>query len=457
VPEAVRSPAFVLSVAATAAVLGTATDHAGLVRALLVASVRAAIATAPFTLWCFATLPPLGIVANVVAVPIVAALLLPVGTLHALVASVSVEIGAFTAAPTEALTRAFVALSRFFAEAGPTSALPPPDALELAILAAAAAVGLSLRGPPRALVPRALALAGLTCLALAGAELWLRAREAPRGALRATFVDVGQGDAALLDMPDGSLWLVDAGGVSFGAGLDPGARALVPLLRARRRRRIDVAVITHPHPDHLGGMTALLREVPVGEVWDSGQAAHERPESAWARTLGGLLVPVRTATSLCGMVREAGRARVEVLSPCPAFDPGWDENDNSLVLRVRFGRRSLLLLGDAETHAERALAPLVGPTDVVKVGHHGSRTSSTPQLVAATRPWLAVVSAGQANRFGHPHREVVDRWSETATHVARTDEDGSVTVWTDGDRLGFHTYTGRSAAADGALGELSRR
>ncbi|GAB4201337.1 MAG: DNA internalization-related competence protein ComEC/Rec2 [Sandaracinaceae bacterium] len=444
-PEDVRSPAFVLSVVATAAVLRTSGDDVGLLRALVTASVRAAIATAPFTLWCFATVPPLGIVANLVVVPIVAALLLPAGTVHAAVASVSVDLATLTAPPTEALARAFLALAHFFAGLGGSSAFAPPDALELAIVGCTAALVLSLRGSLTVVAPRALMLAALASAALVGAETALRAREAPSGLLRATFVDVGQGDAALVDMPDGTLWLLDAGGASFGSGVDPGARAILPLLRARRRQRIDVVVVTHPHPDHVGGMRALLGGVPVGEVWDSGQASDERPESPWSRTLRGLLVPVRAPPSLCGTSRAAGRARIEVLSPCPAFDPGWDENDNSLVLRIRLGRRSFVFLGDAEAHAERALAPRVGRADVVKVGHHGSRTSSTEPLVEATRPWLAVISVGAGNRFGHPHPEVLARWSQAAAHVARTDEDGSVTVWTDGDRLSFHTYTGRTA------------
>ncbi len=449
-PDAVRSPAFVLSVAATAAVLEPMRDERGgdgahrflWLESAVRASMRASIATAPLTLWCFATLSPLSALANLVVVPIVAALLLPLGTVHALLACVSADLAALTAWPTERVVRAFLALAEFFGDVSTGAAVPPPDSAQLIAVGAMALGSLLLKRASHI----ALALA-LGLLALVGAEVHLRARESAAGALRVTFLDVGQGDAALLDLPDGSLWLIDAGGASFGSMRDPGELAIAPLLHARRRERIDVAIITHPHPDHHGGFPALARHVIVGELWDSGQAAEETPDGPWARGHRGLLVPVHTPETLCGRPRERGGARIELLWPCPRFDPAWDANENSLVVRVTYGRRTFLFLGDAESHTESTLAPSLRHVDVLKVGHHGSRTSSTPALVSATHPWLAVISAGPGNRHGHPHAEVVDRWSEHATHLARTDLDGSVTVWTDGDRLEATTWSGREMVA----------
>jgi competence protein ComEC len=453
-PEAVRSPAFVLSALATAAVLEprrAREDDEGKtspVRLLLRAAVRASIATAPFSLWCFGALPVLSVVANLVVVPIVAAVLLPVGTLHALLATLSSDLAWLTAAPTELVVRAFLALSTFFARSGSSLAPPPPDAPELVVIAVASFALLRVARVGRAALVLALAL-----LALVACEARLQS-DGASGVLRATFLDVGQGDAALLDLPDGSLWLIDAGGAGFGSRRDPGLEAIVPVLRARRRSRIDVAVVTHPHPDHYGGFAGVASRLVIGELWDSGQAAEEAPEGHWARRHAGLLVPIHTPETLCGRPRVRGGARIEVLWPCPRFDPGFDANDNSLVLRVTHGRRSFLLLGDAEQHTERALASRLGHVDVVKVGHHGSRTSSTPPLVEATRPWLAVISAGVDNRYGHPHAEVLERWRGSADHVARTDADGSVTVWTDGERLEATTWSGRALEAPIGRGAL---
>ena len=143
----------------------------------------------------------------------------------------------------------------------------------------------------------------------------------------------------------------------FQGGADPGARVLVPLLRARRRARIDRLVITHPHPDHYGGVAALAARFPIREVWDTGQAGDEDPDGMWSRALRSLgeHAPILGPSELCDHRTTHGGATIEVLWPCPAFDPGWDANDNSLVLRITYGERTILLLGDAEAHAESEL------------------------------------------------------------------------------------------------------
>lgn len=444
--DALRSPAFVLSVLATAAVLepgeGALDDlEAGstrFVRSLVRSALRASLATAPFTLYCFGTLPPLSVLANVVVVPVVAALLLPLGTLHALVSILSIDLARALAPLTEGVVRAFLALSRFFADAGRSLSIPPLDAAELAIVAVVVGLLLLVRRKRDALLVLALG-----ALAFTAAELRLRDRERGLGALRVSFLDVGQGDAALVDFPDGQAWLVDTGGASFGAARDPGREVIVPLLRARRRRYLDGVIITHPHPDHWGGFAALAASIPIHELWDSGQAAEEDPDGAWVRSYAGLLVPLRTPEELCGAPRDHGGARVEVLSPCPRFDPAFDANDNSLVVRISYGRRSFLLMGDAEAHAEARLAPSLSEVDVLKVGHHGSRTSSTEAFARAVAPGLAVISSGASNRFGHPHAEVLGRWSAHAEVTLRTDREGSVEAWTDGERLEVTTFSGR--------------
>jgi competence protein ComEC len=266
-----------------------------------------------------------------------------------------------------------------------------------------------------------------------------------------SFFDVGQGDAALVDLPDGRAMLIDAGGNPSG-GIDPGRAALLPLLRARRRTQLDFVVLSHPHPDHYGGLAALLEQLTFGELWDSGQAEPEHDLSPTAAEATNLLararsqgIRIRKPPELCGQTLQAGAATVRVLSPCPHYDSGYDANDNSLVLRIDYRRRSVLFTGDAEEHAERRLVERGAPlsAEILKVGHHGSRTSSTSAFLRAVAPRLAVISAGAHNPFGHPHREVQQRLRSHARHSLLLATSGGVIAETDGGPWQVQTWAGQ--------------
>ncbi len=439
-PAAALSPGFVLSIASTLAILDTEGRADSLLMEAARLSLRAAIATAPFSLYVFGGLPWLVVLANLVVVPIAAALLLPVALIHAVMAAIDLALAPPTAALFTPLSSAFVGASERFAAISPALVLPPPTSLQGVLLSLGALVLLA----RLTITQRTIALV-LLALGYLGLEVHVRHTEQPVGLLRATFVDVGQGDAALVDLPDGTLLVVDVGGAPNG-GPDPGERALVPLLRARRRARIEHLALTHPHPDHYGGLAAVAAWAPPVFVWDSGQAHAEHPEGELAEALDGLVRAgsrlVRPA-ALCGPPRRLGGAWIEVLWPCPRFDPGWDPNDNSLVLRLRFGRRTFLFAGDAEAHTEASLAGRIGHVDVLKVPHHGSRTSSSEALLDELTPRLAVISSGADNRFGHPHPDVLERFSRRAIPVLRTDEEGGVVVTTDGTRLWADAWSGR--------------
>jgi competence protein ComEC len=215
-----------------------------------------------------------------------------------------------------------------------------------------------------------------------------------------------------------------------------GESVVAPYLWAHGIRRVEGVVVTHPHPDHGGGIPFLLRALDVGEAWEG---VAPRGDAAYAALDDAL----RAAGVTRRAVGRGVRARwdgveVEVLGPAGGPPPWKTRNDDSLVLVLRYGAVTVLLGGDVERAGEVLLAP--GGAFAIKVPHHGSRSSSTPGLLTAVRPEVAVVSAGHRNRFGHPHPEVVARYQQAGATLLRTDRDGSVTLSTDGRRVWVGTY-----------------
>jgi competence protein ComEC len=284
------------------------------------------------------------------------------------------------------------------------------------------------------------------CVAVAAvliAEIVTLHAGAPRGRLRITVLDVGQGDSVLVDFPDGRAMLVDGGG-EVGSSFDPGRSIVAPVLAARRRRRLDVVALTHPHPDHFLGLAAALRDVEVGAFWDTGQGEAAGAGDAYAALLAMMRrhgVPVLRPDVLCSGPRAFGGATIEVLHPCPRFDPSLAPNDDSFVIRIAFGRHAALLVGDAERTAEQRLlrTPERLHADFLKVGHHGSKTSSTIDFLRAVSPEIAAISCGVRNRFGHPHRSTIEVLSLVGARVLRTDLEGAIVWSTDGETSTFAT------------------
>jgi competence protein ComEC len=440
-PAEARRPAFLLSVAATAALVSELEAKTGHLHELVLGasklSARTTIATAPLVLWTFGTLPFWGVIANLLLVPI-GSLLLVLAALHAFAACAMPACDWLTSMPLTIASRAFLRGCEWFAGLGPNLKWPVLSDAQGILLAVMACVALFVR-PGRL---RAVALI-LGVFGLGIAEWHLRRTEKPEGVLRATFVDVGQGDATLIDLPDGRCVLIDAGGNPQG-GRDPGARALVPLLAARRRSKIDVVVLSHPHPDHYQGLAAVLDAVSVGEVWDTGQAEAEAERSPTATQAKALLYKARTKGAqirspreLCSAPAVFGVAKLEVLWPCPAYDPGYDPNDNSLVIRATFGKHAFLFTGDVEAHAEAELTKLGDRlrANVLKVPHHGSATSTSAPLLNAVSPRIAVISAGAVNRFGHPNADVLARLKATGADVIELAKHGGTIVTSDGTSL----------------------
>jgi competence protein ComEC len=283
---------------------------------------------------------------------------------------------------------------------------------------------------------------------LLGLLLWHPfAAEVHARELELTAIDVGQGDSLLVVLPDGRRMLVDGGGIpTFGhivrSQLDIGEDVVAPYLWDRGIRRLDIIAISHAHDDHIGGIPALVSDFHPREIWTG--ATPDSP--TWnvvrerAARVGAKIVPMQA-----GQQFAFGGGEFDVLAPPPDYIP-LDEpkNNDSLVLRLCYGERSFLLTGDVERPIEREMVDMgaVRPADVLKVAHHGSRTSSTEEFLDAVHPGFAVISAGFENSYGHPHPMIVDRLSEHHATILRTDRDGLITIRTDGKRLYVETFAG---------------
>ena len=266
-------------------------------------------------------------------------------------------------------------------------------------------------------------------LALAAVVVWLALRGLPDGRLHVYFLDVGQGDAILVQAPDGRQILVDGG---------PSPTALLNELGDVLPfwdRSLDLVVLTHPDGDHITGLIPLLDHYRVGQVLDVRQSESVPEAAPWLEVLAALGVSRTLAQR--GMRLPVGDLSVTVLHPGSTQLTGTasDDNNNAVVLRLDYGQTSLILTGDAESEAEADMiaAGLPLHADVLKVGHHGSNGASSPAFIAAVAPRLVVIPVGADNKFGHPHPAVLERLK--GVEVLRTDQNGRIEVVSDGQRL----------------------
>jgi len=401
------------------------------------ATVAATAATAPLVAHHFGEVAPLSPLGNLALVPIVELAVVPIGLAGAAGGAIWPPLGKLPLAAAGLAARAALAVAEGFRAHAPLWPCRAPNWLETAALTAGGCLGLvaaAARGPRRRLLGAvALAAALLAIGSLVARDL---ARRHGR-ALTVTFLDVGQGDAAVVETPGAGVMLIDGGGVRDGL-FDPGARIVEPFLRARGISRIDIVALSHPHPDHLNGLFRVLERFEVGAFWSSGDDGRN-PEYLRLIALArgrGIPIPAVVETRLGGAAvvplgpwaSDPGGAGERIAAPA-----GLTVNDASLVLRVGFAGRGVLFAGDLEADGEgelvgrRDVGQLIA-ADVLKVPHHGSRTSSSPELVDAVAPALALISLGWRNQFRFPAPEVAARYAARGTRVLRTDRDGAISV-----------------------------
>ena len=443
-PSAVSGAGFQLTVAGTAGILIMTRwimmhwpEHPRRewIASPVAAGIGASVFTAPVLAYHFGQIPLLSLPASILLTPMVAA------AVPGVIATIAMDVlhlpgAAVAGMGAEGLLQVVTRIAAWLGALPGTVALVTPR--EAALLTAGAIAPLALataawrtRPAVRAAVSVLSALAALwagqAALSLAG-----------RGTLQITAIDVGQGDAIAIRTPRGRWLLVDAGPRGFG-GSDAGLTRVVPYLNGQGARRLEAVILSHPDEDHAGGLGAVLRNVSTGAVLGpglgSGQSGHMLG-LAEARDAG---VPWRRAVA--GDVWTTDGVVFRVLNPPgpagPPLDPG-EPNDWSVVLRVEFGDFTALLMGDASDDIEArvmgagmpAAAGSASARDItlLKVGHHGSITSSAEAFVRETSPEYALIPVGARNRYGHPDPVVLARLRRVGARILRTDTQGTVTV-----------------------------
>ncbi len=250
----------------------------------------------------------------------------------------------------------------------------------------------------------------------------------PAGELVVTFIDVGQGDAALLELPGGETILIDGG--DNGHGVED----ILPILGGKDIATIDLVVLSHPHADHCGGLDEVLGVIDALEIWENGEESDSATYRDWAAARDGegaeVVFPVQDH------IRYFGDVAIEVLNSDEGY-PG--ANNDSLVLKISYGSTDFLFTGDIEEEEDRDLVADYSidlESEVIKVPHHGS-ANFDPGLIDAVTPTHAIISTGEGNSHGHPSPEAINAYLEAGAQVLRTDILGNIVAKSDGSSIRF--------------------
>lgn len=391
-------------------------------------SVLVTVASAPLVAAYFNQMAWVGGVSNILVVPFVGFLVLPASLLACLGTLLGGSEELAGSAIVQPLLHALVWMVQGFA-AVPGAELRVPSPAAWQVLAFYLFLGACFLWWRR--------MAGWVAGALVMGMLVLWAwapRDLPEpGSVRLTFLDVGQGDAALVETADGHAMLIDGGTAS--EKYDVGRMAVAPLLWDRGIRRLDLVVATHPQQDHVGGLAFVVGKFEVGEFWTNGVSRDAVFLQRLEEVIAARGVPVRPVSSTEGDV-SVGDCLVRVLNPALSSAGGVHGNDGkllnnqSVVLHVKCGKSAFLFTGDVEREAEARLTERGEDLQaaVLKVPHHGARGSVYPPLLGAVKPRVAVVSVGRANAYGHPSPVMLEAYAGMGIPILRTDLHGAITV-----------------------------
>jgi competence protein ComEC len=452
-PPALFSISFQLSFAAVLTIVygverigaageqGRSTEKraAGRVVDFALVSALAIAGTAPVVLFYFNQTSVVGIVANLLLVPMVGFLAVPVGLVSAFVSLFS-EPAAFLGfwLNIKILHLALLAVDFFSGLSFAALKTVTPSMLEVILYYLVGWALLNLR--KTTVAPWVLATA--IFLAAGDGFYWAYQRFWHRD-LKVTAIDVGQGGCTLMELPGGGVVLFDGGGFSDNRLFDMGQRVVAPVLWRKKIATVDILILSHPNADHLNGLIYISRYFNVRELWSNGDINPTIGYGALMAVCHEKNIVVRTVDA--GTEKTVvGPVTITILHPSTEFlsqptdiDQEY-RNNGSLVVKAAIGKTAFLLTGDIQARAESQLVQRAGRdlvSTVLFAPHHGSRTSSSPELIAAVGPAVVVISAGAGNRFGFPHTEVVDRYRAANSRILCTGVHGAISMRSDGNTL----------------------
>jgi competence protein ComEC len=405
-------------------------------------TVVAILGTAPFVALHFNRISLIGFLANLLIIPWVGFLIVPISLIASIFSFFFYPFAGLLLMAAQFLTVLLLEVVAFFASIPLASIhLPNPTPLEIILFYLLLFLGVHLRKDKKI---RYL-FAGI-CILFAVVLTYPNLKDSFRKDLQVTFIDVGHGDSILIEFPKGKRMLIDGGGL-HDERFDIGKNVIAPFLWKKNIRKLDILVLTHPDPDHLKGLNFIVSQFRIGQFWDNGHPDDSEFYLHLLRTLSQKNIE-RVSFNENSDRRMINGVEIAFLNPpvgnharVRTRTPAW-LNNQSLVISMRFKNVTLLLTGDVEKDAEERMVRKGYSlrSQVLKVPHHGSSTSSTPLFLEKVNPDYAIISVGERIMGRLPHAEVIKRYKELGSKIFRTDQHGAITVVTDGKRVEIKTY-----------------